>query len=159
MKRLLNYFTKLEIGLWTSSVLLILISFFIFDRENYLTLIASIIGATFLIFNAKGNPIGQFLTIVFSMLYGIISYDFAYYGEMITYLGMTLPMALFALISWLKNPYEKGKVEVKVNKLSRKEIVFMLVLTIIVTIVFYVILEHFNTANLIPSTISVTTSF
>lgn len=159
MKRLLNYFTKLEIGLWTSSVLLILISFFIFDRENYLTLIASIIGATFLIFNAKGNPIGQFLTIVFSMLYGIISYDFAYYGEMITYLGMTLPMALFALISWIKNPYEKGKAEVKVNKLSRKEIVFMLVLTIIVTIVFYFILEHFNTANLIPSTISVTTSF
>ena len=159
MKRLLNYFTKLEIGLWTSSVLLILISFFIFDRENYLTLIASIIGATFLIFNAKGNPIGQFLTIVFSMLYGIISYDFAYYGEMITYLGMTLPMALFALISWIKNPYEKGKAEVKVNKLSRKEIVFMLVLTIIVTIVFYFVLEHFNTANLIPSTISVTTSF
>lgn len=159
MKRLLNYFTKLEIGLWTSSVLLILISFFIFDRENYLTLIASIIGATFLIFNAKGNPIGQFLTIVFSMLYGIISYDFAYYGEMITYLGMTLPMALFALISWIKNPYEKGKAEVKVNKLSRKEIVFMLVLTIIVTIVFYFILERFNTANLIPSTISVTTSF
>lgn len=159
MKRLLNYFTKLEIGLWTSSVLLILISFFIFYRENYLTLIASIIGATFLIFNAKGNPIGQFLTIVFSTLYGIISYDFAYYGEMITYLGMTLPMALFALISWLKNPYEKGKAEVKVNKLSRKEIAFMLVLTIIVTIVFYFILEHFNTANLIPSTLSITTSF
>ena len=68
MKKPLNYFTKFEIGLWTSSVLLILVSFFIFDRENYLTLIASIIGATFLIFNAKGNPIGQFLTIVFSIL-------------------------------------------------------------------------------------------
>jgi len=159
MKILLNYFTKFEIGLWSTSVLLILVSFCIFDRENYLTLIASIIGATFLIFNAKGNPIGQFLTIVFSTIYGIISYGFSYYGEMITYVGMTLPMALFALISWLKNPYEKGKAEVKVNRISKKEIVFMTLLTLIVTIIFYFILKYFNTANLIPSTLSVTTSF
>ena len=54
------------------------------------------------IFNAKGNPIGQFLMVVFSLLYGIISYTFHYYREMITY---------------------------------------------------------FDTANLIPSTLSVTTSF
>ena len=159
MKRILNYFTKFEIGLWTSSVLLILASFCIFDRENYLTLLASIIGATFLIFNAKGNPIGQLLTMVFGVLYGVISYGFAYYGEMITYLGMTFPMALVALASWLKNPYKDNKAEVKVNRLSKKEIPFMMVLTLIVTIAFYFILKHFNTANLIPSTISVTTSF
>lgn len=41
------------------------------------------------------------LMIVFSLLYGVISYTCAYYGEMITYLGMTAPMALFALISFL----------------------------------------------------------
>lgn len=159
MKRLLNYFTKFEIGLWTSSVFLIVVSFCIFDRENYLTLIASIIGATFLIFNAKGNPLGQLLTIIFGILYGIISYEFSYYGEMITYLGMTLPMAFFALISWLKNPYKNNRSEVKVNRLLKKEIPFMLILTLLVTIIFYFILKHFNTANLIPSTISVTTSF
>lgn len=159
MKRLVDYFTKFEIGLWTSSVLLIIISFCSFDKENYLILLASIIGATFLIFNAKGNPIGQFLTIVFSILYGFISYSFSYYGEMITYLGMTMPMAIFALISWLKNPFEKGKAEVKVNELSKKEIAFMFALTTVVTIIFYFILKHFNTANIIPSTISVTTSF
>lgn len=159
MKAFIRYFTKFEWGLWLTSVLLITVSFCIFDRENYLTLIASVIGATFLIFNAKGNPIGQFLTIVFSILYGIISYGFSYYGEMITYLGMTMPMAFFALISWLKNPYNNNKSEVKINKLSKKEIVFMLALTLIVTAVFYFILRYFNTANIIPSTLSVTTSF
>lgn len=159
MDKIFRYFTKFEIGLWTISVVLILFSFFVLDRDNYLILIASIIGATFLIFNAKGNPIGQFLTVVFSMLYGIISYEFSYYGEMITYLGMTMPMAFFALISWLKNPYNNNKSEVKVNKLSKKEIFFMFVLTAFVTIVFYYILKYFNTANLMPSTISVTTSF
>lgn len=159
MKRFFNYFTRFEIGLWTSSVLLILVSFCAFDRENYMTLIASLIGATFLIFNAKGNPIGQLLTMVFGFLYGIISYGFAYYGEMITYLGMTFPMAFIALVSWLKNPYKDNKAEVKVNRLPKKEIPFMITLTVIVTVIFYFVLRYFNTANLFPSTLSVTTSF
>ena len=159
MKRLCNYFSGTELVLWSVSVLFIILSFFIFDRESYLTLTASLIGVTSLIFNAKGNPIGQALMIAFSILYGIISYTFAYYGEMITYLGMTMPMALFALISWLKNPYKGNKAEVKVNNISKAEQLLMWLLTLIVTVVFYFILDHFNTANIIPSTFSVTTSF
>ncbi len=154
-----TYFSKLEITLWCSSVLLIVGSFCIFDRENYLTLLASLIGVTSLIFNAKGNPFGQLLMVVFSLLYGIISYSFDYYGEMITYLGMTMPMAVFALISWLRNPYKGNKAEVKVNTISKTETVWMWVSTAVVTTVFYFILTYFNTANIIPSTLSVTTSF
>ncbi len=159
MRKLLNYFSKAEMILWTASTSLIIISFVIFDRTSYLTLLASLVGVTSLIFNAKGNPLGQVLMIIFSIFYGIISYKFAYYGEMITYLGMTLPMAIFALISWLKNPYNENKSEVKVNKISKKESFLMWILTFIVTIVFYFVLEHFNTQNIIPSTISVATSF
>ena len=154
-----HYFSKLEITLWSSSVLLIVGSFCLFDRENILTLIASLIGVTSLIFNAKGNPFGQVLMVVFSLLYGIISYSFAYYGEMITYLGMTMPMAVFALISWLRNPYKGNKAEVQVNTISKTETVWMWIGTAVVTAVFYFILAHFNTANIIPGTLSVTTSF
>ena len=32
---------------------------------------------------------------LFSLLYGIISYTFSYYGEMLTFLGMTMPVAAF----------------------------------------------------------------
>lgn len=138
---------------------MIIISFFIFDTENYLTLIASLIGVTSLIFNAKGNPFGQFLMIIFSILYGIISFSFHYYGEMITYLGMTMPMAVFALIAWLRHPFKENKSEVEVNTISKTEILFMWIIATTITILFYFILEHFNTANLIPSTLSVTTSF
>ena len=159
MRKLINYFTKFEIGLWLSSVVIIIVNFFIFKDKDYLTLAASLIGATFLILNAKGNPLGQFLTIVFSILYGFISYRFAYYGEMITYLCMSMPMALIALIAWLKNPYKGKKSQVKINSISPKEALLLAFVTLIVSIVFYFILEYFNTANLIPSTISVTTSF
>ena len=159
MKKLTNYFTKGELILWGSSAGLILVSFWIFDRVNFMTLAASLIGTTSLIFNAKGNPIGQALMIVYSLLYGVISYTFSYFGEMITYLGMTGPMALFALISWLRNPYNGNHAEVAVNRLENKELACMYVLTALVTVGFYFILDHFHTANMIPSTLSVTTSF
>ena len=79
MKEFKDYFSKSEIVLWSSSVMVIIISFCVFDRINYMTLCASLIGVTSLIFNAKGNPFGQLLMVVFSLLYGIISYTFSYY--------------------------------------------------------------------------------
>lgn len=159
MKKILNYFSRAELALWLSSVVFIVLSFCIFDREDYLTLTASLIGVTSLIFNAKGNPVGQALMVVFGLIYGAISYSFAYYGEMITYLGMSVPMAVFALVSWLRNPYKGNRAEVKVNRVGKGELVFMCFLTLLVTIAFFFILKFFNTANLALSTISITTSF
>ncbi len=159
LNRLIGYFTKGEIALWSISVVLILLSFFIFEEGSILSLAASLIGVTSLILCAKGNPLGQLLIIVFGILYGIISYASAYYGEMITYLGMTAPMAVFSLVSWLKNPYKSNKAEVKVGRLNKREIPVLILLTTAVTILFFFILKAFGTANLIPSTISVTTSF
>ena len=154
-----GYFTKLEIVLLASSLTLILASFLIFDRENYFNMIASLIGALALIFCAKGNPFGQVLMIIFASLYVYIAWIIRYYSEVITYLCMTLPMAIISLISWLKNPFEKGKMEVKVNVLLKKEFVFSFVLSAIVMVLFFFILRAFNTANLIVSTISIFTSF
>lgn len=154
-----HYFTKAEIGLWCGSVVMITAAFLLFDRKNGLTLAASLIGATSLIFNAKGNPAGQVLIVIFSVLYGIISFNFAYYGEMITYLGMTAPMSVFALISWLRNPYGGNRAEVRVNRIHRREAAVMFAVTAAVTVGFYFVLKAFGTANLLPSTLSVTTSF
>ena len=74
-------------------------------------------------------------------------------------MGMSGPMALFALIAWLRNPYKGNHTEVTVNRLGKWEHLLMYVLTAVVTIIFYFVLDHFNTANMIPSTLSVTTSF
>lgn len=159
IRELVHYFSKGEWILWSSSILLILLSFFIFDRSNYMAATASVIGATSLLFIAKGNPIGQILMVVFSILYGIISYTCTYYGEMITYLGMSAPMAIFALISWLRNPYQGKKSQVKINRLKPLELIVLFLISLGVTIALYFILEAFHTAHLIVSTISVFTSF
>lgn len=159
MKKLISYFTKAEFILWCSSVVMIFISFITSQDSGYLGFIASLIGVTALILCAKGNPVCQVLMIIFCLMYTYISYTFSYYGEMITYACMTLPMAAISLVSWLRHPFKGNKAEVKVNKLRSREHIFMAFLTVAVTVAFYFILRVFNTANLIPSTISVATSF
>ncbi|MCZ0716862.1 nicotinamide riboside transporter PnuC [Aerococcus kribbianus] len=157
--KLKNYFTRFELFLWLGSLALIIGSAIIFPGQHPLTVIAAVIGVTAIITGAKGNPLSKVLMIIFSLFYGYISWTFDYYGEMITYLGMTGPMEAFALYTWLKNPFEEGKVEVRVNQLSKRELIFILLLSAVVALIFYPILAFFNTENLIPSTISVLTSF
>ncbi len=150
--------TKFEWTLWISSIVIVSGSFVIAPDSDWLTLIASLIGVTSLIFISKGYALGQALIVVFAVFYGIISFYFTYYGEMITYLGMTAPIAVVALISWLRNPYEDSST-VTVSKVSRKQMIILIILTAAVTIAFYFILGALGNANLIISTISITTSF
>lgn len=157
--KLLNYFTKFEKILWCVSVVLITLSFILFSKSGVLTLIASLVGITALLFCAKGNPIGPGLMIIFSIIYGIISFGCAYYGEMITYVGMSMPMAVVSLVTWAKNPHKGNKAEAEIARVSKKEVSLLMLASVAVTFVFYFILGYFGTANLIPSTFSVTTSF
>lgn len=150
--------TKFELTLWIVSVIIVSFSFLLAPSKDILSLSASLIGVTALIFIAKGYVLGQILTVVFAVFYGIISFFFAYYGEMITYLFMTSPMAVAAAIEWYKNPYEKTK-EVKVNTVTKNQVITMLILAAAVTFVFYFILKALGTANLFFSTVSITTSF
>lgn len=150
--------TKFERRLWLVSVIIVAGSFLLAPNRDYLTLIASLIGVTALIFVAKGYVLGQILTVVFAVFYGVISFYFRYYGEMLTYLCMTAPMAIVAAIEWIRNPYQQSA-EVKVGRLTHRKLALLLVMTVLVTIAFYFILGALNTANLVVSTISVTTSF
>ena len=150
--------TRFETGLYLGSLVTVAGAFWLSASTDYLTLIASLIGVTALIFVAKGYVIGQVLTVIFAVFYGIISFYFCYYGEMITYLGMTSPIAILTVISWLRHPFEESK-EVEVYRMTRKQITVMLILAVIVTGAFYFILRALGNANLLFSTISVTTSF
>ena len=152
-------FTKFELGLWAVSVSVVTASFIIGGNFRVLTLIASLIGVTALIFVAKGDVTGQVLTVVFSVLYSVISFEFTYYGEMITYMFMTAPIAAMSVYTWIRHPEEKGKREVSIARLSLKKTIMLCITAVIVTVIFYFILRYFNNANLLFSTISITTSF
>ena len=156
--KLFKQLTLFERGLWLASVILMIVSYALFGNGDILNLAASLVGATSLIFLAKGYVVGQLLMIAFSLMYGVISFFFSYYGEMITYLGMTMPMAVLAAIEWFRHPYEQSA-EVEVRRITRRDWLRMLVLSVLVTAVFYFILRALGNANLLVSTFSVTTSF
>lgn len=148
---------KYELLLWMCSVLLLTITFIINPNKDLLNFIATIVGVTSLILNAKGDALGQVLMVIFSILYGIISFKFRYYGEMITYVGMTGPIAALSVVTWLRNPYSER--EMKVSHMNLKKWVLLTLGAIAVTWLFYYILRYFDTPNLFFSTISITTSF
>ncbi len=150
---------KHEWIIWIISILSVTISNIATKSVDYITLPATLLGVTALIFVAKGNVWGQILTIAFSLLYSVDSYKMKYYGEILTYAGMTLPSAVAALVTWLKNPFEKGINEVKIRKLDKKHKIVVAILTTGVTAAFYFILKLLGTSRLTVSTISVTTSF
>lgn len=158
MNNPINNLTLKEKSIWICSLLIITVANIFIGDFDFLILITSCIGVTSLILAAKGNVWSQILMVVFSILYGIISVQFHYWGEMITYLGMTMPMAIFSTITWLKNPSENGK-EVKIQKLKGQYIIILLLSSILVTFLFYIILAKLKTPNLIFSTISITTSY
>ena len=149
---------KFEKALWALSLAAVTLSFLLCGAFDPLTLLASLVGVTALIFVAKGLVLGQILTVMFAVLYGVISFRLRYYGEMITYLGMTSPIALLAVVSWLRNPFQKTKT-VAVHKLGKAEIVRLLVLTVIVTAAFFFLLKWLGNARLAVSTVSIATSF
>ena len=159
MKKILfGIFTWFDIALWSMSVIAISLAFGLAGSRDYFALASSLTGVTMLNFIAKGHVAGMFLTVAFSVLYGIISYFFGYYGEMITYLGMSTPAAVVAIVTWLRHPYKDSK-EVAVGSLNGKKIAMIAVSCTAVTVVFYFILRALGTTNLIVSTVSVTTSF
>lgn len=151
--------TRREWILWGVSLVAVLVSNFTAGAVDPVTLAATLIGVTALIFVARGDVWGQILTVVFSILYSITSWCFAYYGEIITYLCMSAPIAAASVVTWLKHPYKKDRNEVKIHHLSPRGFIGLFIVTVIVTAAFYFILGALGTANLMVSTISVTTSF
>ncbi len=157
IKLSLKSFNKFEISLWLASLLAVTLSFVLTDEKNWLTLISSLVGVSALIFVAKGLVFGQLLCLIFAVAYGIVSIKLRYYSEVITYLGMSAPSALFSLISWLKHPYKSSEV-VAVSGMTKKKFALSLAITAAVTVAFYFILKAINTSELIVSTVSIATS-
>ncbi|MBQ8173877.1 MAG: nicotinamide mononucleotide transporter [Clostridia bacterium] len=158
MKKLFSLLCPFEWGLWSVSLFAVVLSFALSPEKNLSSFVASAVGVTALIFVAKGHVAGQILTVVFAVFYGIISFTCRYYGEMITYLGMSAPAAIAATVSWLRHPY-RGSAEVAVSRMTAKKWVLTVLATLAATVTFYFILGALDTAELAVSTLSVTTSF
>lgn len=159
VKHFFKSFTLFEYLLWGCSLAAILLSFFLCGNTDYLNLFGSILGTTALILVAKGKIVGQILCVFFAVYYGFVSFFMRYYGEMLTYLCMSAPMAIAAVVSWMRHPSKRDKTEVAVSAPPLRDYLLIFAAASVVTIGFFFILRALDTANLGWSTASVTTSF
>lgn len=138
--------------------LAVLITLSIVYKSSALVIANSIVGVIAVFFISKGMVIGNILGIVSGLIYIVISFLNAYYGEIIVSACITLPSYIFSIYTWLKNR-NKGDEVVKVNKgIKLKEWLLILLGAVVIGISFYFILRAFNTASLVISTLSVATA-
>lgn len=160
MKKLLRYFSTFEWVLLCVSLVGIVVTHFLSqEQKSWLALVASLIGVVSLLLIAKGNVVGIILTMVFSLIYGYISFTERLYGELLTYVTMTFPSNVVALVSWLKNPFMGQKTQVAISRISTKKVVFTFSSAVVATIALHFGLKALNTASLWISTVSIFTSW
>ena len=96
--------TAFERVLWLVSLAVIALSSVFSPEFNVFATLATLIGVTALIFVSRGDVLGQALTVVFAVFYGIVSLSFRYYGEMITYFSCRRPVRSLRLFRGWKTP-------------------------------------------------------
>lgn len=155
MKKLRNYcksWNKFEISLIILAILLILGIGVILNCEM-LSIVVAFLGIFSALNQTKKMVFGQVTGVILAILYSYMSYMNRYYGEVIVYMLVILPLYIVGIYTWSKNKDSKTE-EVKQSEIYLKEWLVLLIINIILFIALYKMLKYFNTNQLIISTIS-----
>lgn len=150
-----NYFATwntFEKVIFASSIVLIL-GLGLILKCDWLTTIVAFLGFFSALNQAKGNVLGQFVGVILAILYSIVSYRNRYFGEVIVYLVIILPLYIWGIFSWLKNRDKKTE-KVKQNVIGSKEWIMLLVGCVLLFVLLYQLLKYFDTSQLFVSTLS-----
>ncbi len=120
---------------------------------DLLTTLVAFLGFFSALNQAKGKVVGQFTGVILALLYSIVSFRNRYFGEVIVYLVVILPLYIFGIFSWLKNK-DKNTEKVKQNVIGKNEWILILVSCVILFIGLYQLLKYFDTSQLFVSTLS-----
>lgn len=156
MNNLLKDWNKFEKTLLFVSIILISISGII-NKSEILTIITSFFMIICALTQAKGKVISQFIGVIAIILYSIVAFKNQYYGEVIIYVLVLLPMYIVGIYSWITNKNETTNT-VNQNDLSKKEWIILGILDVLLFGILYFILKYFNTNQIIVSTLSMLAS-
>lgn len=152
-KKIFKDWTGFEKILLIGSIIIVSSTGIIFKSE-WLTTICSIVGIITALLLAKGKSLGQVFGLLIVILYSIVSFKNKFYGEVIIYLLIMLPMYIMGIISWVKHQNKETN-SVEVNKIAKKEWIIVALVSILCFIGIYLILKSFNTKQLFISSLSV----
>lgn len=153
MKKILN--AKWYDYLFNFVCLVILVTIGVVFKSSPLIITVNVISIIMMLFITKGSFVGTILQIFNAAFYAFISFQSAYYGEVICSVLITIPLTIFSAITWIKNR-RKGSAIIKVNKIKLKEWVIVLFSSLLTFVGVFFLLRAFNTANLVVSSVSLT---
>ena len=157
MKKILKNWNWFEIIFLVVSVVLITTCFVVGADKNWLSFVVSLIGVCGALFLAKGFVVAPYINATNAILYSILTYTQGFYGEMIVYLSILLPMNVFSIFAWFRNKKKENSVQVEINKVGAKEYICLAAIAAATTVAFYFVLKALNTNQLILSTFAFTT--
>ena len=127
-------------------------------KSGIITTLNALFGFLAVFFISKGNVIGQILGIIQIPFYCYIAYANRYFGELIICLVISFPMCAMSVFSWIRN-INSSCGDIKVNtKIAWKEWLAVIIISLIVGVGVYFLLDYFNTYQVVLSTLSVITS-
>lgn len=157
-KKFFGEWNLFELLLLSVSLVCTVTVFCIGKEKDPWSLLSSVSGIVCVIFTAKGNPVAQYLSIIFAVFYSVVAFRSRYYGEMLIYLFLMIPIHVACIVSWIRNRRNPDSAEVKINCLRAREYIIMGLADCVVTVAFYFLLKALNTDELIVSTISLVSS-
>ena len=151
--KLFKEWTKFEKTLSFGSIFIIILVGIVF-KSDILTTSCSVVGVITAFLHAKGKNLGQVFGLLITALYSVVSFKNKYFGEVLIYLTIMLPMYIIGIISWARHKnIETNSVEI--NRVKKKELGIIIILSGFIYIGIYYLLRFFNTNELIISTASV----
>ena len=156
MKKILKDWTKLELCILITGIVLIIGSG-LYCKSTWIAIVSSITGVSCAMMQAKGKVSSQFIGLLLVVLYSILSFQNRYYGEVIIYVFIMLPLFISGIISWINNVDKKTNI-VEEYKITKKEWMILTIVSIVIFVGLYNLLKLFNTSQLFVSTLSMVTS-
>ena len=154
--KLLKDWTNFEKLLLFGSVVIVSVVGLCF-KSDLLTVSCSIVGIITALLLAKGKNLGQVFGLLITILYSIVSFKNKYYGEVLIYALVMLPMYIIGIFTWINHKNEKTN-SVEINSIEKKEWGIVSIVFALVFVGIYYLLKAFNTNELVVSTISVLAS-
>lgn len=151
--KLFKDWTNFEKLLLFGSIIIVSFSGILF-KSDLLTTSCSIVGIITALLLAKGKNLGQVFGLLITVLYSIVSFKNKYYGEVLMYTLLKLPMYVIGILAWKNHKNEKTN-SVEINSIKKNEWIILSIVFIWVFVGIYYLLRAFNTNELIVSTISV----
>ena len=125
IKNFLKHWKIIEIIILFGGILAVTMAFVLGAEKSVLAYIISLLSVISTMVIAKGFVIAPIVDLLPTTLYVFVAVFQKFYGEVIIFVGLLIPIGLFTVIKWLTHRDDKYKEFVRINKISKKEILVM----------------------------------